>query len=184
MSTTARSPQFLPSPSSPSGSDSNRRSIPAPSFKAPYSPISPSLMSVATKSYVSSYGKNQHTDEMAQRPPRSPAESHVQSNPKINTYQEGSLKRPNQDEESLHRDKRQRMDTAQPDAMEVDNTAMRTDHDRRGPINKDSGRAEISMQNQSVKDDFAEPFLLCKSCKPFLLYLRKVSYSHEPFSCV
>lgn len=130
-------------------------------------------MSVATKSYVSTYGKNQHTDEMAQRPPRSPAENYMQSNPKTNTTQESTLKRPNQEDDSQHREKRQKMEVSQSDRMDVDEVAAPTNHDRQEETKGKNTLSSPSKPSSTLKDDFVKPFLLCKSCKLFMLQFSK-----------
>lgn len=168
MPSAAPSSRFPLSPSSPSDIDLKIRPGSVRAYPAPDSPVSPSLMSVATKSYVSSYGNNQHTDEMAQRPsPRSNTENYVQHNQKPNSYQEGTLKRPNRDEEEQHRDKRQKLDVPRSDRMDVDSNITPTNHDRLGPTEDDPESARILKRKQTSRGDFDEPFLLSKSGKHF-----------------
>ncbi|KIW27160.1 uncharacterized protein PV07_06926 [Cladophialophora immunda] len=142
MSSSARPTAIPPSPTSPSESGLKRRRL---SDNLPQSPISPSFMSVATKSYVSSYGNTHNPDEASGRSsPNSPKASAPRSQQPLSRPMP-SLPTPAHsvtgtssgfdmaDDIDQHRDKRPRLDAdrdQEADQMEVEPLREATNHDR------------------------------------------------------
>ncbi|KIX10138.1 uncharacterized protein Z518_01219 [Rhinocladiella mackenziei CBS 650.93] len=128
------------------------------------SPISPSLMSVATKSYVSPYGNAQHPDDVSGRSsPRSPrgAASRPQqptsrSTQSLPTPAHSVTETPNlemADDPDQHRDKRPRLDPGrieEVDRMELEPLTQPTNHDRQDAMDTD-GEKEIDAQGADAR---------------------------------
>ncbi|KAI1617652.1 Rox3 mediator complex subunit-domain-containing protein [Exophiala viscosa] len=188
MSYSPRSAVIPPSPTSPPRSGLKRRRL---SDNLPQSPISPSYMSVATKSYVSSYGNAQHTDEVTgHSSPRSPRgapsrsqQSSSRMTPSLPTPAHsvtGNSGMDIADEADLHRDKRARFDDTrdnEEDEMEVEPLTRATNHDRQDVMDTDDGNAGGVRTGQhesgggsvdettleQIQKDMGEAFLLCRS---------------------
>ncbi|KAK6379733.1 hypothetical protein LTS17_005806 [Exophiala oligosperma] len=185
MSHTARPAAIPPSPTSPPESGLKRRRL---SDILPQSPISPSLMSVATKSYAPPYGHSQHTDEASgHSSPPSPrsAASHSQQ---ASSRMTQSLPTPAHsvtgipgldmaDDIDRHRDKRPRLDNSR-DAHRIDGESFpnATNHDRQDSMDVDvdedkdaqvvkpaGGSSADEINLEQVQEDMGEPFLLCRS---------------------
>lgn len=184
MSAGERSPQIPLSPSSPPDTGLKRRRH---SDKSATLPLSPPLMSVATKSYVSPYGNSQHSDEMATRSsPRSPAQSSTftqatsQRNQQYSTPNSSTHSIPGltmMEDTDSHRDKRQKLASQEEDNQEQipsQNSLLATNHDRQDEMTLDDTQMKSNGQNQGgnnafeeVQNDMGEMFLLGKSSKGF-----------------
>lgn len=162
MSHSSRSAAIPPSPTSPPESGLKRRRL---SDLLPQSPISPSLMSVATKSYVSPYGNTQHTDEASGRSsPRSPRSAPSRA-PQSASRLTPSLPTPAHsvtgipgldmaDDVDHHRDKRPRLDSARDeegDQMDLESPTQATNHDRNNAMDIDGSRQGYAQASQVEK---------------------------------
>ncbi|EHY56368.1 hypothetical protein ABEF92_006903 [Exophiala dermatitidis] len=136
------------------------------------SPKSPSLMSVATKSYVSAYGtsQHQHTDEGSSRSaPRSPRKGPSASLPQQSIHPQ-SLPTPAHSVTGMssfgmaedldqHRDKRPRLDGAgfgEADQSEVQTPTQATNHDRHNVTDTDITMTENADEPQNSLDRAAD----------------------------
>lgn len=195
MSLSSRPNAIPPSPNSPPESGLKRRRL---SDNLPQSPISPSFMSVATKSYVSSYGNSHNSDEATSRStPSSPRGSSSRSQPTSRPTH--SLPTPAHsiagtnsgfdmaDDNDQHRDKRQKLVSdrdQEMDHMEVEPIRQATNHDRNDEMDLDgkakdgevegNPRAADLMKNlnektlENLQKDMGEAYLLCRSSKTLL----------------
>ncbi|KAJ9612230.1 hypothetical protein H2200_003827 [Cladophialophora chaetospira] len=144
-------------------------------------------MSVATKSYVSSYANTQNSDEAASRStPSSPRGSNSRSQqtsrpPHSLPTPAHSIAGTNSgfdmgDDTDQHRDKRQRVDSGRDeevDQMEVEPHREATNHDRNEEMEVDSkgkgveseGAAGLSVDEtlDQLQEDMGDAFLLCRS---------------------
>lgn len=180
MSSSAQKPRIPLSPPSPPHVGYKQQSKTGGFTKAPASPVSPSSMSVATKSYVSPYENNYHTDEMSQRPPRSPPNTYSQSTQRAGTNHSetpNSLKRRLEDDaEDREGAKRQRMQKQ--DAIEQNTTISPTNHDRQAGLHTNASSSDLNDESAQISgagksglkpgkgaNDSGSAFLLCKSSK-------------------
>ena len=187
MSFASRPTAIPPSPTSPPELGLKRRRL---SDNLPQSPVSPSFMSVATKSYVSSYGNTHNPDEAATRSspisPRGSAPHSQQTSRPTHSLPTPahSIAGTNSgfdvmDETDQHRDKRPKLGEAideEADQMEVESITQATNHDRNDEMDLDS--KEKSADGESAKDlipdekildklqtDMGDAYLLCRSSK-------------------
>ena len=188
MSATARPPKIPLSPSSPPETGLKRRR--QSDFTA-RPPLSPQYMSVATKSYVSSYGHTSHSDETASRSsPRSPSssssyaqhatqrESQPYSTPASSTSGIPGLSMT--EDADHHRDKRQKLESdgqETPNTMELDRPAQPTNHDRNKEMKKEEGTSPNAVVDDlskthsddapldQLQKDMGDAFLLGRSSK-------------------
>jgi hypothetical protein len=190
MSAKGPSPRIPLSPSSPPETGLKRR---RQSEHPTNLPPSPPYMSVAAKSYVSSYGHTSHGDETASRSsPRSPPssssyaqqatqrESLPYSTPASSTGIPGLCMTEDPDQ---HRNKRQRMESdvqETADSMEVESSIQPTNHDRSVDLKKEesaSPNVMVDPLNQPSDDasldqlqkDMGDAFLLGRSSKALRL---------------
>ncbi|OCT55050.1 rox3 family protein [Cladophialophora carrionii] len=185
MFLSSRPTTIPPSPTSPPESALKRRRL---SDNLPQSPLSPSFMSVATKSYVSSYGNTHNPDEATARStPSSPRGSAARSQPPSRPTH--SLPTPAHsvagtnsgfdlvDDADQHRDKRQRRDSGredQADQMEVEPITHATNHDRNDMMEVEGedrvadgvSAAHLMVDEKTLEqlqEDMGDAFLLCRS---------------------
>ena len=153
-------------------------------------------MSVATKSYVSSYGNSQHTDEVSGRSsPRSPrgstsrpAQSSNRITPSLPTPANSVVGIPGlemADDIDQHRDKRPRLEKRteeEADQMEIEPLTQATNHDRQeAMVTEDDPASKAQGTNlggdrlvvdettlEQLQKDMGEAFLLCRSSKTLL----------------
>jgi hypothetical protein len=183
MSHSAQPTTIPPSPTSPPESGSAERSLKQHrlSDNLPQSPISPSYMSVATKSYVSSYGSH-NADEATRSTPGSPrgaSRSHQSSRlthslptPAHSIAGGTSSGFDVVDEADQHRNKRQKMER-EGDQMDVESISQATNHDRKNETEvlrtQGTASADVSMGDGGTtgqeEEEMDEAFLLCKSSK-------------------
>ncbi len=187
MSLSYRPTTIPPSPTSPPELGLKRRRL---SDNLPQSPVSPSYMSVATKSYVSSYSNTHNPDEAAGRS--------TPSSPRGSTSRSQQTSRPNHslptpahsiagtnsgfdmvDDTDQHRDKRQRVDPGKDekvDSMEMESITEVTNHDRNDEMEVDikekgaasEGAAGLSVDEKTLEqlqEDMGDAFFLCRSSK-------------------
>ena len=174
MSAAVRSPKIPLSPSSPPETGLKRRRQSDSTEKPP----TPPYMSVATKSYVSSYGHTSHSDETASRSsPRSPSssssyaqqatqrDSQAYSTPASSTGIPGLSMTEDSDQ---HRNKRQKMelDTREaPDMMQVDQSTRPTNHERNEHVDTSFSVDSDDTSLDQLQKDMGDAFLLGRSSK-------------------